>query len=105
MTAFDLDVLRKGVLSADRRMLANAITLIESRRPEDRNNAEALLHAVIRPDPSSIRVGVTGIPGVGKSTFIEALGNHLVVQGSKVAVLPIDPSSPVSGGSLLGDKP
>ncbi len=87
-----------------RRALARAITLAESTRPDHRAAAEALLAELLAESGKSIRVGISGIPGAGKSTFIEAFGWHLIEQGHKVAVLAVDPSSPRSGGSLLGDK-
>ncbi len=87
-----------------RRALARAITLAESTRPDHRAAAEALMAELLPDAGKSIRVGVSGIPGAGKSTFIEAFGFHLIEQGHKVAVLAVDPSSPRSGGSLLGDK-
>ncbi|MGI9292247.1 MAG: methylmalonyl Co-A mutase-associated GTPase MeaB [Gammaproteobacteria bacterium] len=92
------------VLEGDRRALARAITLIESQRPEDRLPGRELLEKLVPYSGKSLRVGISGVPGVGKSTFIESLGNHLIDQGHKVAVLAVDPSSAVSGGSILGDK-
>ena len=93
----------------DRRLLAKAITLAESTRPEDRRTAEALISALRTPSSAkqttnSLRLAITGPPGAGKSTFIEALGKLMLDKGEKLAVLAIDPSSPVSGGSILGDK-
>ena len=94
-----------GVLRGDRAVLARAITLVESQRPEDGDLAAAVLEAVVPHTGGAHRVGITGVPGVGKSTFIDALGMHLVRErGHRVAVLSVDPSSPISGGSLLGDK-
>jgi LAO/AO transport system kinase len=94
-----------GVLLGDRTVLAQAITLIESLRPEDSPLAQEILEACLPHTGNSIRVGITGVPGVGKSTFIEALGAHLTNErGEKTAVLAVDPSSQVSGGSILGDK-
>jgi LAO/AO transport system kinase len=94
-----------GVLRGDRTVLAQAITLIESLRPEDSPMAQEILEACLPHTGNSIRVGITGVPGVGKSTFIEALGTHLTKErGEKTAVLAVDPSSQVSGGSILGDK-
>jgi LAO/AO transport system kinase len=93
-----------GVRAGNRRALAKAITLIESRHPEHRGRGHAVLDALLPHAGKSIRVGITGVPGVGKSTFIEALGLHLIEKGHRVAVLAIDPSSSVSGGSILGDK-
>lgn len=92
------------VLAGDRRALAAAITLFESTRDDDRAASEDLLDILLAHSGKAIRVGVSGAPGVGKSTFIEALGGHLVERGHRVAVLAIDPSSARSGGSILGDK-
>jgi LAO/AO transport system kinase len=92
------------VLQSDRRALARAITLIESSRPQDRDSARELLEKLVPNSGASLRVGISGVPGVGKSTFIESLGNYLIDKGHKVAVLAVDPSSAVSGGSILGDK-
>ncbi len=92
------------VQKGDRRDLAKAITLIEDGRPESRAQANALLESLIPQSGKSLRVAITGIPGAGKSTFIESLGMHLIGLGKKVAVLAIDPSGPGSGGSILGDK-
>ncbi|MCS3779808.1 methylmalonyl Co-A mutase-associated GTPase MeaB [Tsukamurella ocularis] len=98
--------LTDGVRADKRALLARAITLVESRRPDHQALAQELLLAVTPgPDaPIATRVGITGVPGVGKSTTIEALGNHLISLGHKVAVLAVDPSSTRSGGSILGDK-
>jgi LAO/AO transport system kinase len=96
--------LADGVLAGDRRALAQAITLIESTRPDHRAEASALLQRLIPHTGDSIRLGISGVPGVGKSTFIEALGNHVIDAGHRVAVLTVDPSSAISGGSILGDK-
>lgn len=85
-------------------MLARAITLVESRLPSDQTLADELLTALSPLTGSSMRVGITGSPGVGKSTFIEAFGRHLIGQEKKVAILAIDPSSQITGGSILGDK-
>lgn len=93
-----------GVLQGNRRSLAKAITLIESDKLEDRVKAEELLKSVMTRSGSSIRIGISGPPGVGKSTFIEAFGKLIAEQGKSVAVLAIDPTSPVTGGSILGDK-
>jgi LAO/AO transport system kinase len=89
---------------AQRRAIAKAITLLESTRPDHRARADALLNALLPATGRSFRLGISGVPGVGKSTFIEALGLHLIAQGHRVAVLAVDPSSKVSGGSILGDK-
>jgi LAO/AO transport system kinase len=89
---------------AQRRAVAKAITLLESTRADHRVQADELLTALLPHTGKSFRLGISGVPGVGKSTFIEALGLHLIAQGHRVAVLTIDPSSSVSGGSILGDK-
>ena len=93
-----------GVLAGSRRALAQAITLIESTRGDHRVAASALLQRLIPHAGNSIRLGISGVPGVGKSTFVEALGNHVIDSGHRVAVLTVDPSSAISGGSILGDK-
>ncbi|MGD9550947.1 MAG: methylmalonyl Co-A mutase-associated GTPase MeaB [Burkholderiaceae bacterium] len=87
-----------------RRAMAKAITLLESTRADHRAQADALLTALLPHTGQAFRLGISGVPGVGKSTFIEALGLYLISQGHRVAVLAIDPSSSVSGGSILGDK-
>lgn len=87
-----------------RRAIAKAITLLESTRTDHRARADELLTALLPQTGNSFRLGISGVPGVGKSTFIEALGLHLIALGHRVAVLTIDPSSTVSGGSILGDK-
>ncbi|MEQ8402479.1 MAG: methylmalonyl Co-A mutase-associated GTPase MeaB [Roseitalea porphyridii] len=92
------------VVRGDRRALARAITLIESTKSGHAGEAEALLEALLPASGKSVRIGISGVPGVGKSTFIERFGLHLVGQGHQVAVLAVDPSSKVSGGSILGDK-
>jgi LAO/AO transport system kinase len=97
---FDLQGLRAG----KRRSLAKAITVVESGRSQDRERAQEILEACLPFTGNSIRLGITGIPGVGKSTFIERFGLHLLGQGKRVAVLAVDPSSPIAGGSILGDK-
>ena len=93
-----------AVMNGDRRALAKAITLIESTRTDHRAQADALLDALLPQTGRSLRLGISGVPGVGKSTFIEALGLFLIARGHRVAVLAVDPSSSVSGGSILGDK-
>ncbi|MBL7942495.1 MAG: methylmalonyl Co-A mutase-associated GTPase MeaB [Flavobacteriales bacterium] len=98
----DPDKLYDKLVSGDRVALAQAITLTENKL--DRSAAEKLLSRIPPSDGTSYRIAVTGVPGAGKSTFIEALGLHVVRQGAKVAVLAIDPTSPVGGGSILGDK-
>ncbi len=99
-----VEVIFKGIESGDRAMLSAGITLIESTNPEHRKDADELLRLCLPLSGNSIRIGVTGVPGVGKSTFIESFGKLLVDQGKKIAVLAIDPSSAISGGSILGDK-
>ncbi|SDF90386.1 LAO/AO transport system kinase [Lentzea fradiae] len=94
----------KGVLGGNRGMLARAITLVESTRADHRAKAQELLVELLPRSGGAIRVGITGVPGVGKSTFIDALGTSLTEQGHRVAVLAVDPSSTRSGGSILGDK-
>jgi len=94
----------EAILAGDRRALAKAITLVESQRPQDVETAQTLLKSLLPHTGNSIRIGITGVPGVGKSTFIEAFGQHVIEQGHRLAVLAVDPSSPVAGGSILGDK-
>ncbi|WP_431095860.1 methylmalonyl Co-A mutase-associated GTPase MeaB [Polaromonas aquatica] len=89
---------------AQRRAIAKAITLLESTRADHRAQGDELLTALLPHTGKAMRLGISGVPGVGKSTFIEVLGLHLIAQGHRVAVLTIDPSSSVSGGSILGDK-
>ncbi|MDQ1721047.1 MAG: GTPase [Pseudonocardiales bacterium] len=99
-----VQVLGDGVLAGDRAAIARAITLVESRRPDHRAQAQRLL-ALLSPHTGlAQRVGVSGVPGVGKSTFIDTLGSNLTAAGHRVAVLAVDPSSARSGGSILGDK-
>ena len=93
-----------GLLAGNRRALAKAITLVESTRHEHQQRAQQLLDTVLPHTGRSIRIGISGVPGVGKSTFIEALGMYLIGAGRRVAVLAVDPSSTVHGGSILGDK-
>ncbi len=93
-----------AIRAGDRRALARAITLVESTRADHREQAEALLKALVAESGESIRIGISGAPGVGKSSFIETFGLHLIEAGHRVAVLAVDPSSKVSGGSILGDK-
>ncbi|MDJ0793321.1 MAG: methylmalonyl Co-A mutase-associated GTPase MeaB [Woeseiaceae bacterium] len=100
----EIDSLAQAILDGDRRVLAQAITLIESTRRDHRAESGALLEQLMPHTGNSIRVGISGAPGVGKSTFIESLGNYLIDQGHKPAVLTVDPSSAISGGSILGDK-
>ena len=96
--------LARSVRNGDRRALAQAITLIESAKSDDRGPASEVMSQLIPHAGRSIRIGISGVPGVGKSTFIESFGNHLIDAGHKVAVLAVDPSSALSGGSILGDK-
>ena len=102
--SIDIDAYAEGVLAGDRTTLGRAITLVESRSPEHVELAQELLARVLPHSGRSRRVGITGVPGVGKSTFIDALGTHLTDSGDRVAVLAVDPSSTRSGGSILGDK-
>lgn len=94
----------EALLSGDRRTLAKAITLVESSRSDDRAQATRLVNNVLPHTGKSIRLGISGVPGVGKSTFIESFGLNLVEASRKLAVLAVDPSSPLAGGSILGDK-
>ena len=103
-SALDPELLATGVLAGERRALARAITLVESTRPDHRAAASDLLQRLTPHAGKSIRLGISGVPGVGKSTFIEALGNLVIDAGHRVAVLSVDPSSAISGGSILGDK-
>lgn len=96
----DIQKLRAG----DRRSLAKAITLVESQNAEHQKQAASLIDAILPFSGKSLRIGISGSPGVGKSTFIEAFGNYIADQGKKLAVVAVDPSSPITGGSILGDK-
>jgi LAO/AO transport system kinase len=98
------DALLSGTGAVQRRALAKIITLLESTRADHRPRADALLNALLPASGGALRLGISGVPGVGKSTFIEALGLYLLERGHRVAVLAVDPSSSVSGGSILGDK-
>lgn len=100
----DIDQLASGILEGSRSSLARAITLVESSRSDHRGAAIALLKKLSKHTGKAIRVGISGVPGAGKSTFIDALGTLLIGKGHKVAVLAIDPSSNVTGGSILGDR-
>ena len=93
-----------GIQSGDKRLLGKAISLVESKKPEHRLQAEELLKEILPFTGKSVRIGITGVPGVGKSTFIENFGKLAIEKGKKVAVLAIDPSSSVNKGSILGDK-
>jgi len=101
---FRLEDYVTGVRSGDRMMLAKAITLAESTLPEDQSLSAEVIDKILPDTGDSIRIGITGIPGVGKSTFIESLGTHIINDGNKVAILTIDPSSRLTKGSILGDK-
>lgn len=99
-----LEGIVRGSAPVQRRTMAKAITLLESTRSDHRLQADELLTALLPHTGRALRLGISGVPGVGKSTFIEALGLYLIAQGHRVAVLAVDPSSSVSGGSILGDK-
>ncbi|WP_347136857.1 methylmalonyl Co-A mutase-associated GTPase MeaB [Parahaliea mediterranea] len=92
------------LLDGNRRALAKAITLVESKLDRHRQQSQDILEQLLPHSGNSIRIGITGVPGVGKSTFIERFGLYLIEQGKRVAVLAVDPSSPIAGGSILGDK-
>ncbi len=100
----DNQQLLSGLATGQRRALAKAITLVESTRADHQRRAQELLTAIMPRTGNALRLGISGVPGVGKSTFIEALGMALIAQGHRVAVLAVDPSSSVTGGSILGDK-
>jgi len=103
-TATDIAALASGIRAGDRATLARAITLIESKRADHRAQAHKLVQELLPHTGKAVRLGLTGAPGAGKSTLIDALGNMLTAQNHKVAVLAVDPSSSRSGGSILGDK-
>jgi len=100
----ELHTLAQNIRSGNIRAIGKGITLIESRKPEHAARAAQLLELLLPHTGNSLRIGITGVPGVGKSTFIEAFGSYLTSQGHKVAVLAVDPSSQITGGSILGDK-
>ena len=100
----DVAAYAEGVLRADRTMLGRAITLVESMRPDHQDLAQDLLARLLPHSGGSHRIGITGVPGAGKSTFIDAMGMYLIGAGHRVAVLAVDPSSSRTGGSILGDK-
>ncbi|XOB65002.1 methylmalonyl Co-A mutase-associated GTPase MeaB [Deferribacteres bacterium DY0037] len=100
----DTDKLAKGLVEGHLRPLSRAITLIESSNPDHQDYAAKLLDQILPYTGNSVRIGISGVPGVGKSTFIEAFGQLLTAKGHKVAVLAVDPSSQITGGSILGDK-
>ena len=99
-----LEEFTEGILSGDRIILSRAITLIESSLPKHFKLAQKIIERCIHYSGNSVRIGITGVPGVGKSTFIESFGKYLTGIGRKIAVLAIDPSSEISRGSILGDK-
>jgi LAO/AO transport system kinase len=103
-TAFSIPQLYEGIIQQDRSQLARAITLIESNSDQHFELAQELLQKVLPYSGKALRIGITGVPGAGKSTFIEAFGMQLCDLGKRVAVLAVDPSSKLSGGSILGDK-
>ncbi|POR48961.1 methylmalonyl Co-A mutase-associated GTPase MeaB [Bosea psychrotolerans] len=104
VSSASVPALGEAILAGERAALARAITLVESRRADHRRQAQALIQQLLPKAGKAIRVGITGVPGVGKSTTIDALGSYLTAKGHKVAVLAVDPSSTRSGGSILGDK-
>ena len=104
MTEATVTSLANGLCAGNRRALAQAITLSESTREDHRLQAEELVERILPAAGKAVRIGISGVPGVGKSTFIEAFGLHLIAQGHRVAVLAVDPSSRRTGGSILGDK-
>jgi len=104
MAEIDIEALAGGIRAGERRALARGITLVESTHRDHRLLANALLESLAQYAGDSVRLGITGVPGVGKSTFIEAFGTHVIDRGHRVAVLAVDPSSSISGGSILGDK-
>ena len=103
-TQINIDELITGLCGGDAQYLAKAITLVESNLPKHKKIATQVIHQILPQTGKSIRIGITGVPGVGKSTFIESLGKSLTQQGIKIAVLAVDPSSNVNKGSILGDK-
>ncbi len=104
MNTLDIEELSKLIFSGDRKAIANAITLVESTKHEDQDSASHLLTLIESQQNQSIRIGISGPPGVGKSTFIEAIGHSVLESDERLAILAIDPSSTISGGSILGDK-
>ncbi len=103
-TPTDLDAILRGVLDGDRAKLGRAITLVESNRPDHRHQAQEMLTRLLPHTGAAQRIGISGVPGVGKSSFIERFGMSLLDQGHRVAVLAVDPTSSITGGSILGDK-
>ena len=104
MEELEITELVDGIIACDRKAVARAITLVESKKASDVFLSEKLLEGIQSADGSSLRIGISGSPGVGKSTFIESIGELMLDDGNKLAVLAIDPSSSISGGSILGDK-
>lgn len=104
MKSLSTKELIKGIKSGDKRLLGKSVTLVESKKPEHRKQAEELLKEILPFTGKSVRIGITGVPGAGKSTFIENFGKLAIEKGKKVAVLAIDPSSALNKGSILGDK-
>lgn len=104
MKAVDLSRLQDGIRNGERRALARAITLVESARADHREQAQTLLNDLTRGGTPATRIGLSGTPGVGKSTFTERFGTEMIARGRRLAVLAVDPSSTVTGGSILGDK-
>lgn len=100
----DVEALSAGILAGERAALARGITLVESRRADHREKARVLLQSIMPHTGKAIRIGLTGVPGVGKSTTIDTFGSMLIGEGHKLAVLAVDPSSTRTGGSILGDK-
>lgn len=101
---FNINEFVEGILSSQISYVSKAITLVESTKQEHQDQAQQIINAIIKYSGNSIRVGITGVPGVGKSTFIESFGLEVIKQGHKLAVLAVDPSSQISKGSILGDK-
>src|SRR5262252_3142386 len=103
-SAPEVSTFARAILAGERAVLARAITLIESKRADHQRTARALVQELLPASGKAVRLGITGMPGVGKSTTIDALGSFLTGKGHKVAVLTVDPSSRRTGGSILGDK-
>lgn len=101
---FNINEIIDGILSSNISYVSKAITLVESTKPEHQEQAQQIINAIIKHSGNSFRLGITGVPGVGKSTFIESFGLEVVNRGHKLAVLAVDPSSQLSKGSILGDK-
>ena len=104
MSNFNINEFVDGILSSNISYVSKTITLVESTKPEHQEQAQQIINAIIKHSGNSIRVGITGVPGVGKSTFIESFGLEVIKHGHKLAVLAVDPSSKISKGSILGDK-